>query len=81
MAKALVNEARIPAMGTVPQAERMFRINWVAAELRSPSGIPLHSPDYVSRLGRSARIVDVRTPEELVGPLGYIPGSDWIPAD
>lgn len=81
MARAPVNEARIPAMGTVPQAERMFRVNWVAAELRSPSAIPLHSPDYVSRLGRSARLIDVRTPEELVGPLGYIPGSDWVPAN
>jgi rhodanese-related sulfurtransferase len=72
--------SRIPAVGTVTQAERMFRINWVAAELRSPSGISLHSPDYASRLGHAARIVDLRTEEELVGPLGHIPGSDWIPA-
>jgi rhodanese-related sulfurtransferase len=81
MAKAHVNEGRIPAIGSVPPAERMFRVNWVAAELRSPSGIPLHSPDYVSRLGRSTRIIDLRTPEELVGALGYIPGSDWVPTE
>ncbi|CAN5120728.1 hypothetical protein BH09MYX1_BH09MYX1_66690 [soil metagenome] len=68
-------------MGSVSQAERMFRTNWVASELRSPSGISLHSPDYASRLGRSTRIVDLRTEEELLGPLGYIPGSDWIPND
>jgi rhodanese-related sulfurtransferase len=72
-------ESRIPAIGAVPQALRMFRVNWVSAELRSPSGVPMHSPDYVSRLGRVALIVDVRTPEELTGPLGYIPGSVWVP--
>lgn len=72
---------RIPPIGTVSQAERMFRFNWVASELRSPSGVPLHSADYASRLGRAARIVDVRTQEELLGPLGYIPGSDWIPSE
>lgn len=72
-------DARIPAEGSVDPAERMFRVNWIAAEFRSPSGIPLLSADYVSRLGRVARIVDLRTPEELVGPLGFIPGSDWVP--
>ncbi len=76
-----LRDARIPPMGTVPQAERMFRTNWVASEMRSPRGAPLHAPDYVSRLGRAARLVDVRTPEELVGPLGYIPGSDWVPEE
>jgi rhodanese-related sulfurtransferase len=72
-------DARIPEVNTVSQAERMFRVNWIASELRSPSGVPMHSPDYVSRLGRVVRIIDLRTPEELTGPLGYIPGSDWVP--
>ena len=74
-----LHDPRIPPQGSVPQAERMFRVNWIAAELRSPSGIAMHSPDYVSRLGRAVRLVDLRTPEELTGPLGYIPGSDWVP--
>lgn len=68
-------------MGSVSQAERMFRVNWVAAELRSPSGVPLLEPDYASRLGRAARLVDLRDADELTGPLGYIPGSDWVPLD
>ena len=76
-----LHDPRIPEMGTVPQAMRMFRVNWIASELRSPSGIPLHSPDYVSRLGHVALLVDVRTPEELTGPLGYIPGSVWVPRE
>ncbi len=74
-------DARIPLEGSVDPAERMFRVNWIAAEFRSPSGIPLFSADYVSRLGRAARIVDVRTVEELLGPLGYVPGCDWVPEE
>jgi rhodanese-related sulfurtransferase len=68
----------IPPIGSVSQAERMFRVNWVASLLRSPSGVPLHRADFVSRQGRSVRIVDVRTPEELTGALGYVPGSDYV---
>ena len=76
-----LHDPRIPDIGSVPQAMRMFRVNWIASELRSPSGIPLHTPDYVSRLGRVAHLVDVRTPEELTGALGYIPGSVWVPRE
>jgi rhodanese-related sulfurtransferase len=74
-------DPRIPAVGTVSPAERMYRINWLAAELRSPSGVPLLSPEDVARLGHAARLVDVRRPDELVGPHGYIPGSDWLPLE
>ncbi len=59
----------------------MFRVNWVAAELRSPSGVPLLSPHDVARLGHAARIVDVRRAEEIVGPDGHVPGSDYVPLD
>jgi rhodanese-related sulfurtransferase len=76
-----LNDPRVPKQGDVHPAERMFRVNWISAEFRSPSGIPLLSADYVSRLGRAARIVDLRTPEELIGPLGFIPGSDWVPEE
>ena len=71
----------IPPIGAVTPAERMFRVNWVASLLRSPSGVPLHRADYASHQGRSVRIVDVRKPEELTGPLGYIPGSDYVPME
>lgn len=74
-----LHDVRIPEIGSVPQAERMFRVNWIAAEVRSPRGIAQHLPDFVARLGRAARIVDVRTAAEVVGPLGHIPGSDWVP--
>lgn len=74
-------EPLIPPIGVLPQAERMFRVNWVANLDRSPSGVPLHEPEFVARQGRGVRIVDVREPDELLGPLGHIPGCDFIPRD
>lgn len=72
-------EPLIPPIGAIPQADRMFRVNWVAHLDRSPSGVPLHEVEYVSRQGRGVRLVDVREAEELTGPLGHIPGSAWVP--
>ena len=74
-------EPLIPPIGAISPADRMFRVNWVAHLDRSPSGVPLHEVEYVARQGRGVRLVDVRDGEELTGPLGYIPGSLWIPRD
>ncbi|MCA9605864.1 MAG: rhodanese-like domain-containing protein [Myxococcales bacterium] len=71
----------IPPIGAIPAPERMFRVNWLASLERSPSGVPLHTPEYVAQQGRGVRIVDLREPHEIVGPLGYIPGSSWVPLD
>jgi rhodanese-related sulfurtransferase len=71
----------IPAIGAVTQVERMFRVNWVTSLVRSPSGIPMLPAEFVARVGRSVRLVDVREREELVGPLGHIPGVDWVPRE
>lgn len=75
------DEPLIPPIGALPQAERMFRVNWVANLDRSPSGVPLHEPEYVARQGKGVRIIDVREADELLGPLGHIPGCDWVPKD
>lgn len=71
----------IPPIGAVSQAERMFRINWIESIVRSPRGVPMLSPEFVVMQGRSVRLIDLRTPQELLGPLGYIPGVDWVPRD
>lgn len=71
----------IPPIGVLPTPERMFRVNWVASLERSPSGVPLHTPEFVAHQGRAVRIVDVREAGELTGPLGHIPGSDWVPRE
>lgn len=74
-------DSRIPPVGTISQAERMFRLNWVANATRSPSGVPLLRPDFVAKQGRKVRLIDVRDENELTGVLGYIHGSDWVPVD
>ena len=81
MEETTQDEPLIPPIGVLPQAERMFRVNWAANLDRSPSGVPLHEAEFVARQGRGVRIVDVREGEELLGPLGHIPGCDWIPRD
>jgi len=71
----------IPPIGVLPQTERLFRVNWVDALYRSPRGVPLLSVPFVAGLGRVVHFIDVRTPEELIGPLGHIPGSTWVPLE
>lgn len=71
----------LPPIGAVSPAERMLRANWLSARERSYSGKPLLWPEFVARQGASVHIVDVREPEEVVGPLGHIPGSEWVPPD
>jgi len=71
----------VPEIGVLPQAVRLFRVNWISALDRSPSGAPLLDPVFVAGAGRAVRLVDIRTPAEVVGATGSIPGSDFVPLD
>ena len=62
-------------------AERLLRANFNAQRWRNPAGAPMVSAEFVSEAARRVRIIDVRTPEELEGPLGYIPGAFWVSAE
>lgn len=62
-------------------AERLLRANFNAQRWRNPAGAPMVSAEFVSEAGRKIKIIDVRTEEEITGPLGFIPGSYWVPAD
>ena len=58
----------------------MFRVNWAANLERAPAGnAPLQPCTWVARQGRTVRLIDIRTAEEVVGPIGYIAGADWVP--
>jgi rhodanese-related sulfurtransferase len=35
--------------------------------------------EFVAGQGPAVRLIDIRDPQDFIGPLGYIPGSDWIP--
>jgi rhodanese-related sulfurtransferase len=54
---------------------------WVTRIHRSELGTPLLPAEYVASLGPGVRLIDIRDPQEFIGPLGYIPGSDWIPIE
>lgn len=70
------DDPRIPAIGQVSQALRFFRLGWVNAE-RELQGVPAVPSDYVARIGQSVTLIDVRSADELTGPLGHLPGSIW----
>lgn len=57
----------------------MFRVNWVSNLTRSRRG----SRDVAKFRGeagaRACALVDIREEADLMGPLGYIQGSDWVP--
>lgn len=74
-AMAVTSEALL----SLPLHERLIKLNWIGQLWTAPDGTPMLSVDFVGRQGRQVRLVDIRDPEELVGPLGYIPGSEAVP--
>lgn len=71
-------EVTIPESG-ISAGERSFRAGWYSALKRTDGARPVVSPDYVARQGRTLRVVDVREADELLGVLGHVPGTDWVP--
>lgn len=64
----------------LPMHERLVKLNWVGELWTAPDGTPMLSVDFVGRQGRQVRLIDIREADELIGPLGYIPGSEAVPA-
>ncbi|MFY0538555.1 rhodanese-like domain-containing protein [Nannocystis pusilla] len=73
--KAVTSEALL----TMPIHERLVKLNWLGQLWTAPDGTPLLPVEFVGRQGRTVQLVDVREAEELTGPLGYVPGSVWLP--
>lgn len=71
--------AGVPAsrdMEGLPPLER----GWAPLE-RAPGGVPEVPAEWVRSHPRAARVVDVRTHEELGGELGRIDGAEHVPLD
>ncbi len=47
--------------------------------LPTPHGFSETSPELLHQHSEGVRIVDCREPEEFVGPLGHVAGSELIP--
>jgi rhodanese-related sulfurtransferase len=56
-----------------------WALNWASHLYRSEIGTPFLPVGFVAGQGPQVRLIDVRDPQDFIGPLGYIPGSDWIP--
>lgn len=65
----------IPAIGTVSQALRSFRLQWVDSLVRNEKGEPSLSATFAAQHARLLHFVDVRDRDELSGPMGRVPGS------
>lgn len=61
------------------EGERSFRLGWAGAVSRADGVRPAVPSDYVARQGRGLRVVDIRDAASLLGPLGHVPGTDWVP--
>lgn len=73
---------RLPApLASLSGAERYFRAEWLVNVQRTASGAPMVTADYAARQGAQVRFVDLRAEAELTGPLGHIPGADWVPRE
>ena len=47
--------------------------------VRSPSGTPIVSVDWVAQNRDQYRIIDVRQPDEFAGPSGHLKGAELVP--
>ncbi len=58
--------------------ERMFELQWAQRARPGSSGALELSPEWVAEQSRTVWVIDVRAREELVGPLGHVPGATWV---
>lgn len=61
------------------QSRDLFQLRWASHLQRDSDGAPLLSPLFVVAQGPGVHLVDLRSPEEATGALGYIPGSVCLP--
>lgn len=66
-------------MPTTKITRHITRRNWLEATDRTRGRRPMLRAEFVAELGRDVWLVDVREREELVGKLGYLPGSCAVP--
>ena len=74
-------EHAVPAnlvCGRIPAAIAPIALDWAPLQ-RSYAGIDEVDPEWVATHGDDACVVDVREPDEFVGPLGHIAGARLVP--
>jgi glyoxylase-like metal-dependent hydrolase (beta-lactamase superfamily II)/rhodanese-related sulfurtransferase len=74
-------EHAVPAnlvCGRIPAATAPAVLDWAPLQ-RSYAGIDEVDPEWVATHGGEALVIDVREPDEFVGPLGHIDGAELVP--
>ena len=74
-------EHAVPAnlvCGRIPAATAPADLGWAPLQ-RSYAGIDEVDPEWVATHGGEALVIDVREPDEFVGPLGHIAGAELVP--
>ena len=61
-----------------PGNERMFELEWARRARPGSVGALEFAPGWVAEQSRSVWVIDVRGRDELVGPLGHVPGATWV---
>jgi rhodanese-related sulfurtransferase len=56
----------------------MFELQWARRARLGGAGALELAPEWVAAQSRSVWVIDVRGREELVGPLGHVPGATWV---
>lgn len=68
-----------PLSAVEPAVLRLARVTFEMNVHRDSAGTRLVSPEFVAEQGQYVRIIDVRDPVELTGPLGHIPAVTSVP--
>lgn len=74
-------EHAVPAnlvCGRIPAATAPAALDWAPLQ-RSYAGIDEVDPEWVATHGDETLVIDVREPDEFVGPLGHIAGAELVP--
>jgi rhodanese-related sulfurtransferase len=74
-------EHAVPAnlvCGRIPAATAPAVLDWAPLQ-RSYAGIDEVDPEWVATHGGDVLVIDVREPDEFVGPLGHIAGAELLP--
>jgi glyoxylase-like metal-dependent hydrolase (beta-lactamase superfamily II)/rhodanese-related sulfurtransferase len=74
-------ERAVPAnlsCGRIPAAETALGSDWAPLH-RTYAGIDEIDAEWVAAHASEARVIDVREPDEFVGPLGHIEGAELVP--
>jgi len=74
-------EQAVPAnlvCGRIPAAMAPVIFDWAPLQ-RTYAGIDEVEPDWVATHGGEVLVIDVREPDEYVGPLGHIAGAELLP--